>query len=282
MKSIPFTKMHGCGNDFILIDNREDIMEGVTITKFAAEVCKRRFHIGADGLMLLEKSTIATFKMRYFNADGSEGEMCGNGARCLCKFAFQLGVTGKEMTFETLNGIYEASIHDSYVKVKFPELKKNEIVLNQVLSLNNQNKTYHYANVGVPHTVWLQDSFDLSEWSSFYEWGRMIRNRTDIFPQGTNVNLIEILDRHHINIRTYERGVEEETLACGSGATASAIMSRLLDLIESPVTVKTLGGTLRVSFQVTDEMIQDIYLEGNAVTVCEGTIPLDDWKGVKV
>lgn len=273
--SIPFTKMHGCGNDFILIDNREKILESLSLSNFVKEICKRRFNIGADGLILLEKSSIANFKMRYFNADGSEGEMCGNGARCLCRFAYELDVAGKEMTFETQNGIYEAYIHDSHVKIKFPAIKRNEVALNQVLSFNNQNETYHYAYVGVPHTVWLQDAFDPSKWPSFHEWGSAIRNRTDIFPQGTNVNLIEIFDQHHIKIRTFERGVEEETFACGSGATASAIVLRLLNLIEPPVTVKTLGGTLVISFQLTEEMIEDIFLEGNAVMVCEGIIPLE-------
>ncbi len=273
--SIPFTKMHGCGNDFILIDNRENILKSISLTNFVKEICKRRFNIGADGLILLEKSSIADFKMRYFNADGSEGEMCGNGARCLCRFAYELDVTGKEMTFETQNGIYEAYIYDSLVKIKFPAIKRNDVALNQVLSINNQIETYHYAYVGVPHTVWLQNSFDPLKWPSFHEWGSMIRNRTNIFPQGTNVNLIEIFDQHHIKIRTFERGVEEETFACGSGATASAIVLRLLNLSEPPVTVKTLGGTLVVSFQLTEEMIEDIFLEGNAVMVCEGVIPLE-------
>lgn len=272
MDTIPFTKMHGCGNDFIVIDNRANIMDKISFTEFVVKSCKRRFGVGADGLILLENSSIADFKMRYFNADGSEGEMCGNGARCICIFASQLGVVEKQMTFETMNGVYEASIKDSRVKIKFPSIKRSEVALNRGFSFNNQMETFHYAYVGVPHTVWLNESFKRMGCPSFHEWGSMIRNRSDLFPEGTNVNVIEVLDRHHIKMRTFERGVEEETLACGSGATASAIVAQLLSLIEPPVIIHTHGGPLEVSFQLTDEMIIEIFLEGNAITVYEGTL----------
>ncbi|MBY0122490.1 diaminopimelate epimerase [Bacillus sp. S/N-304-OC-R1] len=278
MLDIPFTKMHGCCNDFIVIDNRDRIMDDIPVTEFVSMVCKRRYSIGADGLMLLENSAVANFKMRYFNADGSEGEMCGNGARCLCRFAYQLGIADKEMIFETMNGIYKASILGNQVQINFPAIKSSSVSLHQIFDYNGQNETYHYAYVGVPHSVWLQDAFERMNIQSFHDWGRMIRKRTDLFPSGTNVNCIEVLDRHHMKIRTYERGVEEETLACGSGATASALIAKLLNLIESPVYLETLGGTLKVSFQFTEEMFNEISLEGNAVIVYKGFIHREAWQ----
>ncbi|WP_313432040.1 diaminopimelate epimerase [Siminovitchia terrae] len=271
MRKVPFKKMHGCGNDFIVIDNRESVMKSFELSHFVKSVCTRRFHIGADGLMLLEKSTSADFKMRYFNSDGSEGEMCGNGARCIVKYAYLMGIGGDVMTFETLNGIYEGRILNENVQIKFPPIPIQDFHLNQPFP-SNENAFCHFAWVGVPHTVFVERNIDLKQDQSFIQWARAIRYNPAICTSGTNVNLIEICDENQIKIRTYERGVEDETLACGSGATASAIISGLLSNVSSPVKVHTKGGILTITFRITEDYVQDILLEGNAVVVAEGEL----------
>ncbi|RST61206.1 diaminopimelate epimerase [Siminovitchia terrae] len=271
MRKVPFKKMHGCGNDFVVIDNRDSVMKSFELSHFVKSVCTRRFHIGADGLMLLEKSTSADFKMRYFNSDGSEGEMCGNGARCIVKYAYLMGIGGDVMTFETLNGIYEGRILNENVQIKFPPIPIQDFHLNQPFP-SNENVFYHFAWVGVPHTVFVERNIDLKQDQSFIQWARAIRYNPAICTSGTNVNLIEICDENQIKIRTYERGVEDETLACGSGATASAIISGLLSNVSSPVKVHTKGGILTITFRITEDYVQDIFLEGNAVVVAEGEL----------
>lgn len=266
---IQFKKMHGCGNDFIVIDNRKSLMKNVVLSDFAKTVCTRRFHIGADGLLLLEDSTLADFKMRYFNSDGSEGEMCGNGARCLVKYAYLLGAVRDRMTFETLDGIYEGRILNENVQIKFPAVPIKDFYLNQIFHLDETECAYHYAWLGVPHTVCIERNIDQKD---FINWARFIRDNNAISATGTNVNLIEILNQNQLKIRTYERGVEDETFACGSGATASAVISSLLGEVSSPVEVHTKGGILTISFRITEEYVQDISLEGNAVVVCEGEL----------
>lgn len=272
MKKVPFKKMHGCGNDFIIIDNRESIMKSFELSLFVKSVCTRRFHIGADGLMLLEKSNIADFKMRYFNSDGSEGEMCGNGARCIVKYAYLMEIGRDVMTFETLNGIYEGRVLNENVQIKFPPIPIKDFSLNQPFPFNENDFFYHFAWVGVPHTVFIERNIDQKQDEDFIQWARKIRYNPAICTSGTNVNLIEIVDKNQIKMRTYERGVEDETFACGSGATASAIISGLLGNVSSPVKVHTKGGVLTITFRITEDDVQDIFLEGNAVVVAEGEL----------
>ncbi|MFD1707350.1 diaminopimelate epimerase [Siminovitchia sediminis] len=271
MRKVPFKKMHGCGNDFIIIDNREPIMNNLELSRFVQTVCTRRFHIGADGLMLLETSHIADFKMRYFNSDGSEGEMCGNGARCIVKYAYLMGAASDVMAFETLNGVYEGKILGENVQIKFPSIPIKDFHLHQPFP-SDENDFYHFAWVGVPHTVVMEKAIDHIQDEDFMKWARKIRYNPAISPSGTNVNVVEICDEHQIKMRTYERGVEDETFACGSGATASAIISGLLDKVSSPVKVHTKGGVLTISFRITEDEVQDICLEGNAVVVAEGEL----------
>lgn len=267
---IHFTKMHGCGNDFVMIDNRIGILNSLNIKKFAKKICTRRFGVGSNGLILLENSHHADFKMRYFNSDGSIGEMCGNGARCLARFAFENNVVQQNMTFETLAGNYQASIQkDNTVTIFFPHVHKQYIELNQTLQLQSANVPYHYGIIGVPHTVIYDKQINNLNKTDFERWGNHIRHHSN-FKAGTNVNRVEIINQQTISIRTYERGVEEETLACGSGACASAIMTALTKQGTAPFKVNTQGGNLIIDFKEEANWITNLSLSGNAVIVYEG------------
>lgn len=271
---VKFVKMNGAGNDFILIDNREGILKDLDmdIKDFVRLVCRRRKSIGADGLIILENSDKADFKMRYFNSDGSEGEMCGNGARCVSKFAYLSGVARERMKFQTVSGIYEALIIGENVRVIFPDLDVNFFKLNQHHDFGFGEIEYHFAVVGVPHAVvYTQDVESMSD-DLLKDLGRKLRYCTDVFANGTNVNFVKISGRDEITIRTYERGVEDETLACGTGSIASCLVSHLLSKVQSPVLVRARGGNLKVGFKMVSSFFKDIYLEGDARVVAQGYI----------
>mgnify|MGYP001040007337 CR=1 FL=1 len=267
---IPFMKMNGCGNDFIVIDNRKNILAGLDISKFARKVCVRRLSIGADGLMTLENSKHVDFKMRYFNADGSEGEMCGNGARCISKFAYYMGVAKSPMKFETISGVHEAWITEESVRLKFPPVYPKEIILNRYYVFDDEKLKFHSCSVGVPHVIIYTDVLRMN-YKEIYNLGKKIRY-SNIFPQGTNVNFVQNMDSNNIIIRTYERGVEDETLACGTGSTAAAIVSGLLNKVIPPVNVHNRAGVLKIDYQVAEDCIKEIYMEGKAQSVVEGYI----------
>ncbi|HHX22791.1 MAG TPA: diaminopimelate epimerase, partial [Thermoanaerobacterales bacterium] len=262
-------KMNGCGNDFIVVDNRQGIMEEYDLPEFIRRVCARRISLGADGFMMIENSDIADFKMRYFNADSSEGEMCGNGARCISRFAFLNGVAGSEMTFETIAGIYQSKVVGKNVRLKFPPVKTRDISLNQTNTFDGKTLEYHNALVGVPHVILYRDDVDTMDYRELYSLGRTIRYHKS-FPTGTNVNFIKVMDDRNVIIRTYERGVEDETLACGTGSTAAAIVSCLLCKTRAPVTVHTRAGLLKIYFDLEKDLIDNLYMEGNAKVVAEG------------
>ncbi|QQE74789.1 diaminopimelate epimerase [Brevibacillus composti] len=280
-KRIPFAKMNGCGNDFIVVDNRDHLMDGFDLSAFVKNVCARGTSVGADGFMMLEPSEIADFTMRYFNADGSEGEMCGNGARCLSRFAHLVGAAGETMSFETLAGIYHAEIlsGSQTVRVKFPDVSLSELQFHQPYAADGPAAQYHYGFVGVPHTVWFVDRVAQLADEQLIRWGKQIRYDKSLFPQGTNVNFVEVLDPHTLQIRTYERGVEAETYACGSGSTAAAIIAGILGIVEAsaPVTLLTRRGTLRISYQIAADAARDVYLEGDAKLVARGELLPDAW-----
>lgn len=282
MNKISFMKMNGCGNDFIVVDDRkEKLVKSFNLSDFVKHVCKRRVSIGADGVILIKKSDKADFMMRYFNADGSEGEMCGNGARCVSMFVYLKGIAKSNMKFETIAGIYESQIKsENSVKVKFPRANIENIKLNQrydFIGIGNI-KNFHYALVGVPHTVLFEKNVKEIKDSDFILMSRKIRYTDNLFPDGTNVNFIQIMDRHNIVIRTYERGVEDETFACGTGATASVIISGMLDKVDSPVRVHAKGGILIVYYLLKEKYIDEVYLEGNVRTVVEGYLLPSSWK----
>lgn len=268
--NIHFTKMHGNGNDFIMIDNRKGIFDDRDLKLFIKRACHRKLGVGADGLILLEYSLVADFKMQYYNSDSSVGEMCGNGARCTAKFAYINNVVKEQMTFETLDGIYQAKIHaDETISIYFPDINKQTLQLHRTLIADDKQVDYHHGNIGVPHTVIINEGINLMSEEAFELWGKQIREHA-AFPQGTNVNLVEIIQPQTIAIRTYERGVEKETLACGSGASASAIMIAQLTGTKAPYHVNTRGGLLTINFKEEDDWITNLSLRGPAVTVYHG------------
>lgn len=277
MEKIPFMKMNGCGNDFIVVDNRYGVMNEYDLPQFIKRVCARRVSVGADGFMMIEESDKADFRMRYFNADGSEGEMCGNGARCISRFAYLRKAAEHEMTFDTMAGIYQSKVAGENVSLKFPPVSISDINLHQALELDGETMDFHYATVGVPHVIIYRDDVDAMDYKGLLTLGRKIRYNAR-FSAGTNVNFIKVTDAKNIIIRTYERGVEDETFACGTGSTAAAIISCLLGKTKSPVNMHARAGILKIYFNIKADIIDDLYMEGNAKVVAEGYLLPDAWK----
>ena len=280
-KPIPFMKLSGSGNDFILVDNRRGIVDGNRAGALAAKICAHRMSVGGDGLILIERSRKAHFRWRLFNADGSEAEFSGNGARCAARFAYLRKIAPKRMTFETLAGIVSAEMvaaepggKPEAVKVRFPDPKGLRLNLN--VTVNGATRQAHFLDSGVPHCVYLVDDPDQAD---IVGLGRPTRNHDLFKPAGTNVNFIKVLDPHRIRIRTYERGVEDETLACGTGAIASALLASRVAKVESPVTLVPQSGLeLIVHFDVEGDSFTNVYLQGDARAVYEGRIMPDAWK----
>lgn len=268
MKKIPFYKMQGSGNDFILIDNRRAILKGKDLRKFAVSVCHRHYSVGADGLILIVPSRKADFKWRFFNADGSEAEMCGNGSRCAARFAYLKKIAGRDMAFETLAGVIHAQIRKERVTVELTDA--SGLRMNIAVPLDSGLRMGHFINTGVPHLVYL--SKDLGN-EDVERIGRTTRYHELFRPAGTNVNFIQIQGRHRLGIRTYERGVEGETLACGTGSVAAALIAGALGAASSPVEVVTGGGErLTVFFERSAGGFSGIRLEGGAQVICEGLL----------
>ncbi|MDD5065874.1 MAG: diaminopimelate epimerase [bacterium] len=270
---IPFIKYNSTGNDFIIVDNRRMALKNRVVVPFSRTACRPRTGIGADGLLLLEKSRKSDFTMRIINADGSEAEMCGNGSRAIAHFARSIKAAGKKMEFDTLAGLIRAEIRgDQAVKV---ELTK-PFGLRKGLRIGQGEKARegYFLNTGVPHVVLFMD--DLEDLDVF-KTGRFIRYHDLFKPAGTNVNFVRIISRHSIEVRTYERGVENETLACGTGATASAILSSLIKGTLSPVTVRTRGREiLKIYFRIGQgDRISQVFLEGRVLPVFSGVTEFD-------
>lgn len=264
MKTIPFTKMVASGNDFVVIDNRKQAVKNVRA--LTPEICAWHNGIGADGILLFENSRKADFKMRIVNSDGSEAEACGNGFRCIARYAREKMGYPAEFEFESLSGVIKAKVSKDTVRVGLA--KPFDLKLRGELQVAGHRLHYSFLNTGVPHTVILTEGLEKIDVPVL---GREIRYHKNFQPKGTNVNFIEIKNNKEIAIRTYERGVENETLACGTGSTASAIISALLGYTKAPVKVKTRGGeTLSVDFKIQGGRITDVTLEGEARIVFEG------------
>ena len=258
MKKIDFYKMSGSGNDFIIVDNRNKIVDETDLPKFIAKVCRRKMSVGADGFILVENTEGADFKWRFYNSDGSAAEMCGNGARCVARYAYVTGVAGPVMSFDTQAGKVHAQVVGERVKVKMTD--PLDLKIEYPIELKNGSLSISSVNTGVPHVVIVKDSVDTVEVVNI---GREIRFHHGFAPAGTNVNFVCYLKNNIIAIRTYERGVEDETLACGTGAIAGAIVMACREKLKSPVKVLTRsGGYLNVFYQENDENYHDIYLEG--------------------
>ena len=264
-----FTKMNGAGNDFILFDNRTGDID-LDRNKIA-QLCDRHRGIGADGILLLEKPTNrADFRMRYFNADGGEAEMCGNGARCFARFANKVGGQKAEISFETPAGVISAELKGDVVTLQMTE--PTDLRLNVRLCVAAETKTVHFINSGVPHVVILVPKIDDAD---VRREGAAIRYHRMFSPNGANVNFIEKRGPNKIAIRTYERGVEDETLACGTGIVASALIFAESEKSSSPITVVARGGDeLEVGFEKVEGDFREVTLTGPAEFVFEGNIEI--------
>jgi len=281
---INFTKMVATGNDFIMIDNRKGVVR--ERAEFARRYCKRHFGIGADGVIFIELTHDArrtthdcSFRMRIFNPDGSEAEMCGNGARCAAVFARRAGIAKKNnFSFQTLAGRIKASVAGQGARIGMEG--PAGIELNKRITVAGVRKIIvHHINTGVPHAIVISgsgiDRLDLRKVAPPIRYNRA-------FPKGANVDFVQVLGRHKIKMRTYERGVEGETLACGTGAAASAVVSSLLGRATSPVTVIVPGGMLKIDFKISSTHdarparathdVYDLTLEGEARIVYKGAL----------
>ncbi|MFH1441811.1 MAG: diaminopimelate epimerase [Candidatus Omnitrophota bacterium] len=274
---ISFTKMSASGNDFVVIENR-----GLTcrdrplclsvkrIISFSKQICDRKYGIGADGVLFLEKSKKADVRMRIFNADGSEAEMCGNGARCAALWINSRLTThdSQLLKIETKAGIIESVVEADNVKIKLTGLKG--IKTGIPLKINNRNIKVDFINTGVPHIVIFVEGLEKID---VFNLGRAIRYHNKFKPAGTNVDFVEIINEDSIKVRSYERGVEDETLACGTGSAASALLYAKrypLSAIHK-VNVYTKGGEiLKVYFDKMDNRFYNVWLEGKAKIVYKG------------
>lgn len=266
--TIPFYKYHGTGNDFVMVDNRHLIFPK-NDTKTIQFLCDRRFGIGADGLILLENDNLTDlsagkidFKMVYYNADGQESSMCGNGGRCLTAFAKKLGIIHEKATFMAVDGLHHATISDM------------DLVSLQMIDVHEISfqPDYVFLNTGSPHHVTMVD--DLDQFDVKKE-GAAIRYSNLYGQAGSNVNFVQPLGGNHFRLRTYERGVEDETLSCGTGATAVAIAVQALGKTDATlIDLEVEGGKLQVSFSVVDGKYTQVHLIGPATFVFEGKIEL--------
>ena len=271
-----FWKMHGLGNDFIVVDNRNEKISDVEATELARKLCERRFSVGADGLLLVSNSAVADVKMRIFNADGSEAEMCGNGIRCFAKYCYENSVVRKnELTVETLAGIKRAwltvendLVASVMVDMGAPVLERGKIpmlgqvtCINEDLQVNGENYKVTCLSVGNPHCVVFVDALD--DFPVELVGPKIENNR--LFPKKTNVEFAQVLNSKELKVRVWERGCGE-TLACGTGACAAVVAGNLLQKVGGKVTVHLLGGDLEV------EYAERLFLSGPAVKVFEGTL----------
>lgn len=252
-----FYKYQGTGNDFVMIDNRQLNMSKAN-KELISFLCDRRFGVGADGLILLENSTTTDFKMLYFNADGNEGSMCGNGGRCIVAFAEFLNIITHHTTFEAVDGIHHATIKDGVVSLQMHDVLKV-----------NKKASHVFLDTGSPHHVQFEENISDFDIKTI---GRKIR--TEVYGSaGSNVNFVKKIDESTFRMRTYERGVEDETLACGTGATAVAIaMNYLNETSSTDIKLLVEGGELQVTFEAKKGIYTEVFLTGKAQQVFKGEI----------
>lgn len=251
---IQFSKMSGNGNDFIIIDNRDGKFSSLYKKEFIEKICARGLSVGADGVIFIEKSDKVDFKWRFYNSDGSIAEMCGNGARCAARYSYLENIAGKNMAFETLAGIIKAEIMDND-EVKTMLTPPHSLELDKKITALCKEYDIHSINTGVPHAVIICDDVDNVD---VYNIGKDIRYNKDFAVNGTNVNFIQVTGDNSLKIRTYERGVEGETLACGTGCAASAIIAIKKGLVKGPVRLLTSGGKTLTVYYDNDT----VYLQG--------------------
>ena len=258
-----FTKISATGNDFILIDNRESKLTGDEHA-FFQHICQRRRSVGADGILLIRRSDKHDFSLTYYNSDGHIGEMCGNGARAASFYAFKHEIAPAAMSFDVLGVEYRAEVREDWVNLTMPppvEVREFPGVVE-----DDDFSEGGYLNVGVPHYVLFVSDVDKVDVETI---GRKYRHHQAFQPWGTNTNFAQIIDENTLKLRTYERGVEEETLACGTGTISSAILAFRQCGLKVPITVHVPGGILRVDF---DEKISEVKLEGQVRLIFYGEL----------
>ncbi|WP_448382474.1 diaminopimelate epimerase [Desulfosoma sp.] len=272
MKRIPFFKMTGSGNDFLVIDNRFGIVPPDGCRDLVRAACRRKLSAGADGVIFVENDPECDFAWRFFNADGSEAEMCGNGARCAARFARLLGIAPNDaLTFRTLAGKIRAVVDGIRVRVQMTPPHGYEPDIH--VDAAERSLRVHFINTGVPHAVVFVDSPETLSRFDVFAVGRALRYHARFAPAGTNANFVAVLDPFRLKIRTYERGVEDETLACGTGSIAAALVAAAQGLVRPPVGVETQSGeTLIIHFRQDAEGFHDVFLEGDARVVYEGVL----------
>jgi len=264
---IKFWKMHGARNDFVLIDDRRGGFP-VADREFISRIAARHSGVGAEGVILIQKSATAGFFMRFFNPDGGEADMCGNGARCAARLAFELGAADKKMTIETKAGQLKAQVMKKGVRVWMTE--PTGWKLDGSLELNGQQLTYGFVNTGVPHVVIRTGGLRDADVPGT---GAAVRRHRDFAPAGTNVNFMEVSPDGSLRVRTYERGVEAETPACGTGVTACGLIAAKNGWVTLPVKVHTAGGdVLVVDGNLTENSVCGVTLTGPAEHVFQGII----------
>ncbi|MFK7749705.1 MAG: diaminopimelate epimerase [Kordia sp.] len=256
--TLSFYKYQGTGNDFVLVDNRQDIFPK-NDTKLVHHLCDRKFGVGADGLILLENDADYDFKMVYYNADGNESSMCGNGGRCIVAFANFLGVIQQETTFIAIDGKHYATIDGDQVHLQMQDVVNIE-----------DHADYVFLNTGSPHHVTFKDELEKFD---IKKEGAAIRYGAPYYEEGSNVNFVKKLSDTEFRVRTYERGVEDETLSCGTGVTAVALaMHHLQETSANEVVLQVEGGRLEVSFERDQTSYKNIFLKGKATQVFKGEI----------
>jgi len=263
--SIPFYKMVASGNDFVVVDNRRKAVRNVSA--FTREICALHQGAGADGVLLFEGSSRADFKMRIINSDGSEAAACGNGFRCIALYAREIMKRPPAMKFESGSGLIEANVRTGGV-VRVQLVKPKIFEMNGTVEVLGRQIHYSFLDTGVPHAVVFVEGISKLDVVGI---GRAMRYHKRFKPAGTNVNFVEIKNAKEIMVRTYERGVENETLACGTGSTASAVISVLKGYVKAPVTARTRGGELlTIDMELKNGEIQKTFLQGKARFVYKG------------
>ena len=282
---IPFAKMSGSGNDFVMIDNRAGLLPDTTLPHFARRVCRRGVGIGADGVVTIEPldpdQPEADFRWRYLNADGSDGALCGNGAMCGARFAVAAGIAPARCTFQTPSGLVEADVDPDGPLVRISIADSGPLAATAMLDIPGSPLHFHAIRIGVPHAVAVVDDADaFADHATFAACGRAVRYHPHFQPDGTNANIIHRIAERTIRMRTYERGVEAETLACGTGAVASAIVATQELGMTGPVTVLTSSGRpLHVAFRwdAPTRCAREIQLTGEARFIARGTLDPEGW-----
>lgn len=262
--------MNGTGNDFVIIDNRRLEIPEEEQPELARKICRRMFSVGADGLIFIENSEQADFRWKFYNSDGSVAEMCGNGSRCAARFAYRHKIAGRTMHFETLAGIIQAEVGEQEEVVRVKMTQPRDFRLDLSLTLGEEERPVAYVDTGVPHAVIFVGEEDVP----VNTWGRKVRFHELFAPRGTNADFVTLLPDGRLKVRTYERGVEAETMACGTGVVASALIAAIQKGKESPVEVITSGGgVLTIIFELNDgPVVENVYLQGPTRLVCTGQL----------